>query len=159
MTEAEWYESIKVFHQADKPADVVRQGWELGLLGEIGEVCDLIKKLTLHDHPISGTELALELGDVYWYLCALAHEPIVVSYVVGDAFTPYSHCKFAMSAAIQFTGGDSPYCARYIAISLQNIAAYYSIEWSDVLRLNSEKLHARYRSGRFTSAESIGRTS
>jgi NTP pyrophosphatase (non-canonical NTP hydrolase) len=41
----------------------------LGLAGEAGEVCDLIKKSYFHgDRPGRREQLLLELGDVYFYL-------------------------------------------------------------------------------------------
>ena len=44
----------------------------LGLTGEAGEVADLIKKHVGHGHPLTKTELERELGDVLWYLAAIA---------------------------------------------------------------------------------------
>jgi NTP pyrophosphatase (non-canonical NTP hydrolase) len=48
----------------------------LGLCGEAGEVADKIKKTVRGDDPlykVSG-EIALELGDVLWYIAALADD-------------------------------------------------------------------------------------
>ena len=44
----------------------------LGLAGETGEVVDLIKKVVAHDHPLDRRKLVLEMGDVLWYITALA---------------------------------------------------------------------------------------
>jgi NTP pyrophosphatase (non-canonical NTP hydrolase) len=53
----------------------------LGLAGEAGEVCELIKKAIRDGAPgpdgglaieIDATKAVLELGDVLWYLAALA---------------------------------------------------------------------------------------
>lgn len=44
----------------------------LGLAGEAGEVADLIKKHLHHGHPLDRTEAARELGDVLWYVAAMA---------------------------------------------------------------------------------------
>ena len=46
--------------------------WTLGLPGEVGEVCELIKHHVFHDEPLDKMKIAKELGDVYWYLAALA---------------------------------------------------------------------------------------
>lgn len=44
----------------------------LGLTGEAGEVADMIKKSLGHGHGYDVDELRKELGDVLWYLTALA---------------------------------------------------------------------------------------
>lgn len=40
----------------------------MGLAGEAGEVCDLVKKVQHHRQPLDETKLRKELGDVLWYL-------------------------------------------------------------------------------------------
>lgn len=44
----------------------------MGLCGEAGEVADLIKKSMFHGHKLDLDKLKLELGDVLWYIAALA---------------------------------------------------------------------------------------
>jgi NTP pyrophosphatase (non-canonical NTP hydrolase) len=46
----------------------------LGLAGEAGEVADLIKKELGHGHPADPAKVAIELGDVLWYIAVLADE-------------------------------------------------------------------------------------
>jgi len=46
--------------------------WGLGLTGESGEVADIIKKYIGHSHPLDRTSLIKELGDVLWYIAAIA---------------------------------------------------------------------------------------
>lgn len=43
----------------------------MGLAGETGEVVEHIKKGILHQHGIDRDKLAIELGDVMWYVAAL----------------------------------------------------------------------------------------
>ena len=43
----------------------------LGLAGEAGEVVEILKKVTYHDHPLdseSQLNIKKELGDVLWYI-------------------------------------------------------------------------------------------
>lgn len=40
----------------------------MGLAGEAGEVCDLVKKVQHHRAPLDEAKLKKELGDVLWYL-------------------------------------------------------------------------------------------
>jgi len=50
----------------------------LGLAGEVGEVCNKIKKVIRDDRgivtPLVQTQLAAELGDCFWYLARLTDE-------------------------------------------------------------------------------------
>jgi len=44
----------------------------LGIAGEAGEVADHIKKHIGHGHPLDRQAVAKELGDVLWYVAAMA---------------------------------------------------------------------------------------
>lgn len=44
----------------------------MGLAGEAGETCDLLKKHLFHGQPLDREKLIKEMGDVLWYLAALA---------------------------------------------------------------------------------------
>lgn len=44
----------------------------LGIAGEAGEVADYLKKVLGHGHEFDLMKLAKELGDVLWYVAALA---------------------------------------------------------------------------------------
>lgn len=44
----------------------------LGVAGEAGEVADLIKKHVGHGHELDEQQLIKELGDVLWYVAAIA---------------------------------------------------------------------------------------
>lgn len=54
-------------------ADEIMLVWNaLGLAGECGEVAELVKKAVFHDVGIDRDKLLKELGDVSWYVAALA---------------------------------------------------------------------------------------
>lgn len=44
----------------------------LGLSGEVGEFTDHVKKWFAQGHPVDYDKLALELGDVLWYVALAA---------------------------------------------------------------------------------------
>lgn len=58
-----------------KPTDDHREDLAkdaLGIVGEAGEVADLLKKHLYHGVDLDRAKLCKELGDVLWYLAALA---------------------------------------------------------------------------------------
>jgi NTP pyrophosphatase (non-canonical NTP hydrolase) len=56
------------------PTDLCHASHGLGLAGESGEVADLLKKHLLHGVPFDRSALVKELGDVLWYLAAIAED-------------------------------------------------------------------------------------
>ena len=44
----------------------------MGLSGESGEVVDELKKVLFHGHDLNIDEIEKELGDVLWYVAAIA---------------------------------------------------------------------------------------
>lgn len=44
----------------------------IGLVGEAGELANYVKKGIYHNHSIDRKEIANELGDILWYLAAIA---------------------------------------------------------------------------------------
>lgn len=56
------------------PADMKLSNIVMGLVGEGGEIVDLIKKQVFHNHPIDTSfkvKLEKEIGDYLWYLARL----------------------------------------------------------------------------------------
>lgn len=46
----------------------------LGIAGEAGEVCELVKKDEYHAKPYDKEKMKDELGDVLWYVTAMAED-------------------------------------------------------------------------------------
>lgn len=59
-------------HRALSPEEAMLLDWALGLPGEVGEVCELIKHHIFHGEELDMMKLAKELGDVQWYISAIA---------------------------------------------------------------------------------------
>lgn len=45
----------------------------IGLCGEAGEASELVKKFVYHGHTLDYKHLAIELGDVLWYIAYTAY--------------------------------------------------------------------------------------
>ncbi|WP_370636993.1 nucleoside triphosphate pyrophosphohydrolase family protein [Gelria sp. Kuro-4] len=50
------------------------KNYALGLIGETGELVDIIKKVLYHDHPVNKEKIREEAGDVLWYLTGILRE-------------------------------------------------------------------------------------
>lgn len=73
MTFAEWEAEVR--RTSDHPTRTKEEQipvFALGVAGEAGEVCDIVKKHIAHGKAVDRLELAREIGDVLWYLAALA---------------------------------------------------------------------------------------
>ena len=66
-----------VINDCEENPDSDKVAWmlegALGLSGEVGEVVDILKKSIFQGHPLDTRKVALELGDVMWYLTLLTH--------------------------------------------------------------------------------------
>jgi NTP pyrophosphatase (non-canonical NTP hydrolase) len=69
-----WYQNMALrTARADEEPEKALLIRTLGLTGEAGEVADYVKKCAGHGHPLDKSVIEKELGDVLWYVAALAH--------------------------------------------------------------------------------------
>ena len=54
------------------PKDYRLLNGALGLAGESGEVCDIVKKCFMQGHELDVPHIAKELGDICWYIAEAA---------------------------------------------------------------------------------------
>ncbi len=68
-------EAKRTMGNPDSHGESLLAVFALGVGGEAGEVCDIIKKHIGHGrHMHEGNKLAKEIGDVLWYLAAVCEE-------------------------------------------------------------------------------------
>jgi MazG nucleotide pyrophosphohydrolase domain len=133
---------------------------QLGLLGESGEVADLVKKFTAHGKPFDAARLSEELGDVLWYVTAKfdrtlvptswhAHLFLQPDYRMGDledvAIELCQSCADLGHAEHQI---DAVAAARNVLSCVSTML----VEWcnesvADCMERNVAKLRARYPDG------------
>lgn len=159
---------------AQLPDETYLIGHTLGLVGEGGEVCDLVKKHVLHGHALDKAKLIKELGDVLWYNIALRLD------TGGEVPTHWDGCDWiekptaADLARVALDVSDyagnakgaidqRPIDAGWLAEALNDqlyelaaLAAAVGVDLAHVAAQNIAKLRARFPEG-FTAAASLAR--
>lgn len=119
----------------------------LGLIGETGEVADIVKKHLWHGKPLDREHFIEELGDVAWYAVASAltqdrhvtpmRSPLGVGLAedVEDLFR-----------AVAEVVTDAPY-EGVVLDYLADLASHVGATLDDVLEANMRKLDKRYPKG------------
>lgn len=131
----------------------------LGLFGEFGEVCDLVKKVQYHGHTMDTVRMIDELGDLLWYVSESArfHDVLIndddIEYIGGGNLT-----TLIMELGIQVLKLAGGYCfAIGQALGLiQAIASVHGASLSDVMDCQIKKQERRYKDG-FSFEASINR--
>lgn len=71
MTMEDYMKNAERTFRGDTPSGYLENG-ALGLAGEAGEVCDLVKKWMFQGHELERERIVEELGDVLWYIALTA---------------------------------------------------------------------------------------
>lgn len=73
-------EALRTARNVENPEMLLEEAL-MGLCGESGEAMDILKKHLFQGHELDREALALELGDVAWYLAMAAH---AIGYGLND---------------------------------------------------------------------------
>jgi NTP pyrophosphatase (non-canonical NTP hydrolase) len=65
--------ALRTANPGKKGSPPIQLNWIFGLIGEVGEVAEMIKKCHWHGHLLSQEKLKDELSDILWYLATLAN--------------------------------------------------------------------------------------
>lgn len=118
----------------------------VGLVGEAGEVAELVKKQIGHGKSISPTRIAEELGDVLWYVSDIAtRNDLCLSIVAANNIAKLTE---------RYPDGFTPAIAvakdESISDRLDAIARHMRLahsEWLRLLELNQNELPTQARNG------------
>lgn len=148
--------------------DATTDDYFLGLVGEGGEVVDLLKKILYHKHPVDRDKLCKEFGDATWYIAAMATIygfDLDAAYLAAESFfaglnsyepPPNMLCRFyvRICAAIDEIRYGETAPENWEAILALNIGAllriiealakHYNITLQEVFGVNVAKLKERY---------------
>jgi NTP pyrophosphatase (non-canonical NTP hydrolase) len=73
MTANEYQNQAMRTLNSNLPEETILIEGVMGLCGEAGEASEVVKKHIAQGHPLDKVHLAIELGDVAWYLAETAH--------------------------------------------------------------------------------------
>ena len=131
----------------------------MGMITEVGELVDAIKREAIYGKPLDLVNLKEEIGDVFWYLNLLWHTGLdkaveTMDFNFVDPEDPLDVMpKFPEGGAVDFvihmaanvgsiaTGSMPP---SVLQIGLEYLCFNYDLSLSDVLETNIAKLAARY---------------
>jgi NTP pyrophosphatase (non-canonical NTP hydrolase) len=125
----------------------------LGLIGETGEVVDIIKKHKFHNVPMDVDKLKKEVGDILWYLTnALTLNQLRVgTYITGRKHMVFSTIRMAENAAEIAAGVAFDVIYKTVLQDfleqLSMLAAAYNFTLEEAAECNIEKLKRRYPDG------------
>lgn len=125
---------------------------EVGVLGEAGELLDLLKKEVFHGHHVPPEKYKKEIGDVFWYVATFP--------AFNGVRSPYEGCESKdarVKSVKDLIMGASMCLLRNRAIlSLYAICAAFGYDPGEIMAMNIAKLKERYKSG-FSTADSLAR--
>lgn len=151
----------------------------LGMITEMGEFADCVKSYIIRGKPFDEVNAGEELADICWYLNLYCHEKRIHPAVLDDALaeTKLAETKYDKAALMKATlllasmingalliddvgirGGVTDQQVVVEAIHIMAlVAAISNVDIYTFLERNILKLEDRYKSGKFTEAESIAR--
>ena len=133
----------------------------LGLVGEGGEVADLVKKHIYHGHALDRDRLADEIGDVLWYVAEMASE-VGLELREVEACIPCDLAEDALDLAFWCAQVSSDLLEverhelREVLRILYAMSDHIGLTLDEIADRNIAKLSARYPDG-FDPARSQNR--
>ncbi len=142
------------------PDSIACQTVRLGLMGESGEIIELIKK-SLRDGTTDTTALTAESGDVLAYFFLIMKDVgIQVTEISNVEYfddipleRPHLYCAKALysivSTFLMWEETTQVRCAaQRVLIAIKRIAFLYDIEFEDIVQYNWNKLSKRLAEGK-----------
>lgn len=165
MNFTDYQHAAMSFALLDKSLDVQLENVALGLIGEVGEIADLLKKHRHQGHDLDRAMLVEEVGDVCWYV-ALGVEALGVQLDGpygdprgGDAIPSlyrlitWAGC-FVDCVYFQLDPASLQRALQRMLTYLATFCQALDIDLHAALDANIAKLAARFPEGKFSSERS-----
>lgn len=124
---------------------------KVGIVGEIGELCDAFKKHYVYGKPLDLVNLKEELGDTFWslvFLCSLQGRKLGNWGATWNAPANREEAwpRHAILVMSHEAGAIAMYGRQSITLQamLEQLCWHFDMSISDVLETNIAKLAARY---------------
>ncbi len=163
----DYQRAAMTFAVHDRPWQEQLENAAYGLIGETGEIVDLLKKQRWHGHHLNKVKIIEEVGDCFWY-CALAlhqvHRGYPIHFNGNYAYTPRTIYRLVERIHL-FCVSFPPTLIQHrvklrqienIVHTLCCILTYVESTPEEAMQRNIDKLSTRYPQG-FTSSASIAR--
>ena len=131
----------------------------LGILSEIGEICDAVKKHTVYGKDLDRINIMEEIGDTYWFINLMCHcyglsfeglsfRPISGTLSLNEETIGLAYDLSELSYIVCFPQNTIPEIVRSRLSSLSKrlctLMQQLSLDLGEVLHRNINKLAARY---------------
>lgn len=152
-----------------KPKDVPDDDYLLGLIGETGELTDMIKKHIYHGHALNRQKVKIELGDILFYAAAIGTQHGIALVVPAldlpvPSGLPANHLCRQLACYVCTTDCAVTSMPELIGQNLTllistvaRIGDAYGITLNEIMEANVEKLLGRYPEG-YSDTASQNRT-
>lgn len=158
---------LKRARQLDHEQQV--QHAKLGMVTEVGELADMVKRHVIYDKAIDHINGLEEIGDFCWYLSLYSHEQGVAMHeldkmVDGDAPMPLTDAVLMLAGLVGALCIDEaergPLDREVLTIIMPLvafIAGHFSGSMDLCLEVNDFKLALRFSEGQFSSRQALSR--
>lgn len=144
-------EASKTLRKSDSTEDIVLN-MKFGIIGELGEVYDCVKKTYFQGHELNAEKLSEEIGDTFWYLMIYdsLNGRVFTDEMITMAPTPQSPQDL-----IELYPDDVSN-QRKVLECLMGFCSMFGLDPIEIMRKNIRKLRHRY-GNTFSEQRSINR--
>lgn len=149
-----WNEYVPLAIRTAKPLEEQAQldHAYLGMITELGELADAIKRQDIYGKPLDVVNLKEEAGDFAWYVALYCDvKKLDVQLTSSGMYRPFNNqgLMFEMHSLIgclvkNITGTEPEYIVSYLLLAVKTLLERHGIKLEDALATNIGKLAARY---------------
>jgi len=138
----------------------------LGMIAEIGEIANLVKKNLFQEHPLDRQQMLLEIGDTLYYLAMFCHIvkqtpklPGAIAEKLPEPCLALAQQVSSLTLSFEADPVGVSYRGRLGGIWERLAALCRTVDGTmeQAMEMNIDKLSRRYPAGRFEAERSLER--